>query len=164
MKRYKCKECGYIHIGEEAPSVCPVCGFDSEVFHEMEDVDKDKVYKYYDMIESKNDQVLNLLRKNIEEMKDLSGLAFAMYIQAEDKEKSDRAEYLKEVSFELLHGAAINTMFLGEDLEFTTEDNIILLKKKLDKLKSNSHELIELMKDDYLETEAEIIANSLINL
>lgn len=36
MKRFKCKECGYIHIGDEAPGVCPVCGYDKSVFVEMD--------------------------------------------------------------------------------------------------------------------------------
>ena len=22
---WKCRNCGYIHVGEEAPAVCPVC-------------------------------------------------------------------------------------------------------------------------------------------
>ena len=26
MKKYVCLVCGYVHNGDEAPKVCPVCG------------------------------------------------------------------------------------------------------------------------------------------
>ncbi len=26
MKKWKCTVCGYIHVGEEPPEECPVCG------------------------------------------------------------------------------------------------------------------------------------------
>ncbi|HBX43585.1 MAG TPA: rubredoxin [Deltaproteobacteria bacterium] len=35
MKRWKCSVCGYIHKGDEPPTVCPVCGSPREKFVEM---------------------------------------------------------------------------------------------------------------------------------
>ena len=35
MKKWKCTVCGYIHVGEEPPDECPVCGADSTKFEEM---------------------------------------------------------------------------------------------------------------------------------
>ena len=164
MKRYKCKECGYIHIGDEIPGVCPVCGYDSEVFYEMEDTDKDKTYKYYDMIDSQNDDLLQLIRSTIKDSSDLAGLALAMYVQAEDKEKSYDAELVKDTAFKLLNTSSTLTMFLGEDLDFSTEDNIEILKKRLSKLNTNLEKISDLMRKDYLEDEAEIVDKTLINL
>ena len=37
MKKWKCTVCGYIHVGEEPPEECPVCGADSTKFEEMID-------------------------------------------------------------------------------------------------------------------------------
>ncbi len=34
MKEYVCKVCGYNHVGERPPEVCPVCGCDSSKFEE----------------------------------------------------------------------------------------------------------------------------------
>lgn len=55
-------------------------------------------------------------------------------------------------------------MFLGEDLDFSTEDNIEILKKRLSKLNTNLEKISDLMREDYLEDEAEIVDKTLINL
>ncbi len=34
MKKWKCNECGYIHVGPEPPDVCPICGAGKESFTE----------------------------------------------------------------------------------------------------------------------------------
>ncbi len=37
MKAYVCKICGYIHMGEEAPNRCPMCGASKEKFEVKEE-------------------------------------------------------------------------------------------------------------------------------
>lgn len=37
MAKYKCKVCGYIHEGNKAPDVCPVCGVPASEFEEIKD-------------------------------------------------------------------------------------------------------------------------------
>jgi len=37
QKRWRCMVCGYVHRGEEAPEVCPVCGVGPEKFELMEE-------------------------------------------------------------------------------------------------------------------------------
>ena len=37
MAKWRCRVCGYIHEGEEAPDVCPVCGAPKEMFEKIED-------------------------------------------------------------------------------------------------------------------------------
>ena len=34
-KKYKCKVCGYIHEGDKAPDVCPLCAAPSSDFEEI---------------------------------------------------------------------------------------------------------------------------------
>ena len=36
MAKYVCKICGYIHEGDSAPEVCPICGVPSTMFAEQE--------------------------------------------------------------------------------------------------------------------------------
>ncbi|MFV0275507.1 MAG: NADH peroxidase [Bacilli bacterium] len=37
MKKYICKACGYVHEGEEALEVCPICGLGKEMFEEIKE-------------------------------------------------------------------------------------------------------------------------------
>ncbi len=35
MKKWKCSVCGYVHVGDEPPEKCPVCGADRSLFKEL---------------------------------------------------------------------------------------------------------------------------------
>jgi len=35
MKTYRCTVCGYEHIGDQPPDICPVCGASKEAFVEV---------------------------------------------------------------------------------------------------------------------------------
>ena len=35
MKKWRCTVCGYIHVGDEPPETCPVCGADKSKFEEI---------------------------------------------------------------------------------------------------------------------------------
>ena len=37
MKKWVCSVCGYVHEGDEAPEICPLCGVDASQFEEVED-------------------------------------------------------------------------------------------------------------------------------
>lgn len=37
MKKWVCTVCGYIHEGDEAPEICPLCGVDSSQFELVEE-------------------------------------------------------------------------------------------------------------------------------
>ena len=37
MAKYKCKVCGYIHEGNKAPDVCPVCAAPASEFEEIKE-------------------------------------------------------------------------------------------------------------------------------
>ncbi|HEY7587060.1 MAG: rubredoxin-like domain-containing protein [Deltaproteobacteria bacterium] len=36
MKKWKCTVCGYIHVAEEPPDTCPVCGAPREKFVQIQ--------------------------------------------------------------------------------------------------------------------------------
>lgn len=40
MKKWKCTICNYIHIGDEPPEKCPICGADKSVFIEVVEEEK----------------------------------------------------------------------------------------------------------------------------
>jgi len=35
MKKWRCKICGYVHEGAEAPDTCPICGAPKDKFEEV---------------------------------------------------------------------------------------------------------------------------------
>ncbi|MDX9817318.1 MAG: hypothetical protein RBT16_00280 [Desulfococcus multivorans] len=37
MKKWVCTVCGYIHVGDEPPDTCPVCGADKSMFEEVKE-------------------------------------------------------------------------------------------------------------------------------
>ena len=37
MKKWVCTVCGYVHEGEEATEVCPLCGVGAEMFEEADE-------------------------------------------------------------------------------------------------------------------------------
>ncbi|WP_101772941.1 rubredoxin-like domain-containing protein [Peptostreptococcus faecalis] len=134
MKKFKCKECGYVHIGEDAPAVCPVCGYDSSVFFEMENEDSDSEKEYFEMILDADDNDIKLLRNQFDLSSKLAGISLAMSKQALHEGKEDEGEYFQKVALELLDQSSIYSMLLGEYLEFNTESNSKELAKKLTKL------------------------------
>ena len=38
MKKFKCSVCGYIHVGDSAPEVCPKCKLGADKFAEMKNI------------------------------------------------------------------------------------------------------------------------------
>ena len=36
-KRWRCVVCGYIHVGDDPPYVCPICGAPRKMFELIED-------------------------------------------------------------------------------------------------------------------------------
>ncbi len=40
QKRWRCMICGYIHVGEKPPCVCPVCNAPRKMFEPMGEDDK----------------------------------------------------------------------------------------------------------------------------
>lgn len=43
-KLFKCKVCGYIHEGTDAPDTCPKCGAPKEQFIELSSEESGKIY------------------------------------------------------------------------------------------------------------------------
>lgn len=66
MKKWKCTVCGYIHVGDEPPEECPVCGADETKFVEVtEEVQQDLVEeKSSDKTEGMFDKLVGVMLKN----------------------------------------------------------------------------------------------------
>lgn len=159
MRRYKCEECGYIHIGNEVPDVCPVCGYDSTVFFLMDDGEENSENEYFDMVDDPNPDLLKKMRKQLDSISQLVGVTWAMYNQALKENDKELAEEFKTVSNNLRRQASTYAMFLGEFLEFNSESNMDELKIQLEKLNSKNEDVIKLLIEDGNEDQAEILKN-----
>ncbi|WAW15700.1 rubredoxin-like domain-containing protein [Peptostreptococcus equinus] len=159
MRRYKCKECGYIHIGDSAPDVCPVCAYDSEVFFLMDEENIKKENEYFEMIDSPNPELLKKMRKQLDSVSRLSSVVWSMYNQALNEGKNDMAQEFRDISAKLTRQSSVFVMFLGEFLEFNSEANMEELKNQLNKINLKNQEIINLLIEDGNDNEAEILSN-----
>lgn len=157
MNRYKCRECGYIHIGDEPPAVCPVCGYDSEVFYKMEDSTSSDENIFYDTIDSFEESILKSLRQRVASYSELSAIANAMSIQAVKENRKEDAELFKACSDMFLNHASVSTMLLGEFLEFNTDSNKNELAKKIIKEEAKIDKLLEDLSSEGLDDSVELI-------
>lgn len=130
MKRFKCKECGYIHIGEEAPNVCPVCAYDKSVFIEMDQVDSINQISYT-MLDELDDTSIKILRQLIENTSKLAAVSSAMAKSSRMENNLELEKYFKNISIELLEQASIYMIYSGEFLDFSSNANKLDLEKKL---------------------------------
>lgn len=55
MKRFKCKVCGYVHIGDECPETCPICFVGKEEFEQLSDY-KQPIFKINEDKSKKNQE------------------------------------------------------------------------------------------------------------
>ena len=130
MKRFKCKECGYIHIGEKAPDVCPVCAYDKSVFVEMDQVDSINQISYT-MLDELDGTSIKILRQLIENTSKLAAVSSAMAKSARMENNLELEKYFKNLSIELLEQASIYMIYSGEFLDFSSNANKLDLEKKL---------------------------------
>lgn len=155
MKRYKCKECGYIHIGNQPPATCPVCAYD-DVFYEISPL-VEQSSEYYEMIDVDDPSFIRLLRNQFELSSQLASVAMAMSMQAVHEGKINESVKFKEISYEILKQSAIYSMFLGEFLEFNTESNIKEIESKINKLIKNNEKLTLFLNEENLEEISELV-------
>ena len=156
MKRFKCKECGYIHIGDKAPDVCPVCGYDKSVFVEMDQVEEGENIAYA-MIEELDVTSIKILRQLIDDTSRMAAVASAMAKRALMENNLDLEKYFNALALELLDQASIYMIYSGEFLEVTSSANRPELEKKLQNEMIKIDKFIEAISDMDLEEVVDVL-------
>lgn len=139
MKVWKCKVCGYIHMGEEAPEVCPLCKAKKAAFVcEGESAataasNGAKVVKTVFADEHKvgiaqglDPEVVQGLRENFNGECCEVGMYLAMSRQADREGYPEVAEAYKRIAFEEAEHAAKFAELLGEVVHADTKMNLQL--------------------------------------
>ena len=156
MKRFKGKECGYIHIGDEALDVCPVCGYDKSVFVEMDQVEEGANIAYA-MIEELDITSIKILRQLIDDTSRMAAVASAMAKRALMENNLGLEKYFNALALELLDQASIYMIYSGEFLEVTSSANRPELEKKLQNEMIKIDKFIEAISDMDLEEVVDVL-------
>ena len=124
MKKFVCTVCGYIHEGDSAPKVCPVCGVGADKFVEKSDslsfADEHRIGIAKDI----DPEVVEGLRANfIGECTEV-GMYLAMSRQADREGYPEVAEAYRRIAFEEAEHAAKFAEILGEVVVADTKTNL----------------------------------------
>lgn len=128
MKKFVCKVCGYVHIGDNPPEKCPQCGVGPDKFVEQKDdeqltwADEHKV----GIAQGLDPEVVQGLKDNFMGECTEVGMYLAMSRQADREGYPEVAEAYKRIAFEEAEHAAKFAELLGEVVFPDTKKNLQL--------------------------------------
>ena len=126
MKKFVCVVCGYIHEGETAPEVCPVCKVGADKFEEMKGEMKWADEHRIGVAQGIDEEILEGLRANFVGECTEVGMYLAMSRQADREGYPEVAEAYKRIAFEEAEHAAKFAELLGEIVYPDTKKNVML--------------------------------------
>ena len=124
MKKFVCTVCGYIHEGETAPELCPVCKVGADKFEEMKGEMKWADEHRIGVAQGVDEQVVEELRANFTGECTEVGMYLAMSRQADREGYPEVAEAYKRIAFEEAEHAAKFAELLGEVVTDSTKKNL----------------------------------------
>jgi len=124
MKKFVCTVCGYIHEGETAPEVCPVCKVGADKFEEMSGelvwADEHRIGAGAGV----DAEIVEGLRANFTGECTEVGMYLAMSRQADREGYPEVAEAYKRIAWEEAEHAAKFAELLGEVVDADTKANL----------------------------------------
>ena len=128
MKKFVCSVCGYVHTGESAPHVCPVCGVTAEKFKEQSGPKTWAAEHIVGVAQGVDMEIIEGLRSNFAGECSEVGMYLAMARVAHREGYPEIGLYWEKAAYEEAEHAAKFAELLGEDLEpnmkATTKDNL----------------------------------------
>ena len=124
MKKFVCTVCGYIHEGETAPEVCPVCKVGADKFEEMKGELKWADEHRIGVAQGVDEEILEGLRANFVGECTEVGMYLAMARQADREGYPEVAEAYQRIAFEEAEHAAKFAELLGEVVVADTKANL----------------------------------------
>ena len=119
-KKFICTVCGYVHEGDEAPEMCPVCKAKKDKFKEMTPADETGFATVHVIGAAKNEnadeEMLKDLRNHFNGECGEVGMYLAMSRQADREGYPEIAEAYKRYAFEEAEHASKFAELLGEVL------------------------------------------------
>lgn len=124
MKKFVCSVCGYVHEGDSAPEVCPVCGAPAEKFIEQSETMSWAAEHVVGVAQGAPEDIMADLRANFAGECTEVGMYLAMSRQAEREGYPEIADAFKRYAFEEAEHAAKFAELLGEVLTTSTKKNV----------------------------------------
>ena len=123
MKKFVCTVCGYIHEGETAPEVCPVCKVGADKFEEMKGEMVWADEHGIGVAQGVDEEVVEGLRANFVGECTEVGMYLAMSRQADREGYPEVAEAYKRIAFEEAEHASKFAESLREGVVADTKAN-----------------------------------------
>lgn len=124
MKKYVCSVCGYVHEGEEAPDLCPVCKVGKEKFVEQAQDASWAAEHVVGVAKGAPEDVIAALRANFEGECTEVGMYLAMSRVAHREGYPEIGLYWEKAALEEAEHAAKFAELLGECLTDSTKKNL----------------------------------------
>ena len=124
MKKFRCTVCGYVHEGNEAPDICPLCKAGKDKFVEVSGEKEYADEHVVGVAKGVDERVLQGLRDNFTGECTEVGMYLAMSRQADREGYPEVAEAFKRYALEEAEHAAKFAELLGEVVTDSTEKNL----------------------------------------
>ena len=128
MAKWVCSVCGYVHEGDTAPEVCPVCKAPASKFTKQDENMTWAAEHVVGVAQGVSEDILADLRANFQGECSEVGMYLAMARVAHREGYPEIGLYYEKAAYEEAEHAAKFAEMLGEDLEpnmkATTKDNL----------------------------------------
>ena len=126
MAKYVCTVCGYVHEGDSAPEVCPVCKVPGDKFKLQEEGMTWAAEHVVGVAQGVSEDIIKDLRANFEGECTEVGMYFAMARVAHREGYPEVGMYYEKAAFEEAEHAAKFAELLGEVVTNSTKKNLEL--------------------------------------
>lgn len=126
MKKFVCSVCGYVHEGDSAPEVCPVCGAPAEKFIEQSETMSWAAEHVVGVAQGAPEDIMADLRANFAGECTEVGMYLAMSRQAIREGYPEIGAFYQQAAMEEAEHAAKFAELLGEVVHADTKKNLQL--------------------------------------
>ncbi len=126
MKKFVCSVCGYVHTGDSAPAVCPVCGVYADKFKEQAGERSWAAEHVVGVAQGVDPAIIEGLRANFAGECSEVGMYLAMARVAHREGYPEIGLYWEKAAYEEAEHAAKFAELLGEVVTDSTKKNLEL--------------------------------------
>ncbi len=124
MKKFVCSVCGYVHEGDKAPDVCPICKAPASKFNEMSAESEWADQHVVGVAKGVDEEIVQGLRENFTGECSEVGMYLAMARVAFREGYPEVGQYYEKAAYEEAEHAAKFAELLGEVLTDSTKKNL----------------------------------------
>lgn len=126
MKKFVCSVCGYVHVGDSAPEVCPVCKVGADKFIEQGEDRSWAAEHIVGVAQGASEDIMKDLKANFEGECTEVGMYLAMARVAHREGYPEIGLYYEKAAWEEAEHAAKFAELLGEVVTDSTKKNLEL--------------------------------------